>query len=355
MVRRAAKTEGEPNGAAQYTPELEDLIAQLGGEAAYVRLYRLTLGQRSYLARMGPDVDVDAVRDRFGGGDYAAQICRQGGKIMGETKFTIAGPPRDPEVIAHSPAAPEPAPKTVAESIAQLNRRLDELRNPPAAAEQANPLALTASIITALASAAAPIIQIMQENRRPRGEGRAHKEKSLMDAYHQGLKTGVILGAKQGGGGGGGGLLEKMLDTLAPALQGRATGLPPVEGGETARVAPGGGAVPARAAQLPDGSPAWAKIAAPYIAQLQPLAAKGADPQTYSQLFLDSAPDQMLDLVVEQVGRGEEFWKEFQNAFPGADRAWWEQLLGSVWFELTQPEPADNPGDVSHSNNAPAR
>jgi hypothetical protein len=350
--------------AASSEGHLKDLLERLGTEPGYVRLYRVQLGRKLYLKKLGTEIEIDDIQETWGGGEYILQVVRAGGKLVGEQRIEIAGAPKDPDAAPAAEAAPAGTrvPRNVAESVLELERVVHEMRNPPKAAEQGNPLLMAAALITAIGTAATPIIEYFRDRPKPQGGAGAER---LMNAYHKGLRTGMAL--KEGNGGSGvGDILGKTLETVrsiasnhrggellegepleeeAPAAQ-----LPPPVKGVVGRRPPPA----ASSAPLPAGAPEWAKVVAKHVGQMQALAQRVADPHSYADLLYQNAPDQLLELIVEQVGRGEDFWEEFENAFPGTDRVWFSDMLGRVFYLASLPDDDDagDPGAVPPDNDA---
>jgi hypothetical protein len=54
--------------------------------------------------------------------------------------------------------------------------------------------------------------------------------------------------------------------------------------------------------------------------------------------LLDSAPPELLDLLVQQINRGEDFRREFFEAFPQTVpyREWLLTFMGAVWNGATE-------------------
>lgn len=344
--------------------ELVELLERVGGEAAYMRVYRLEAGERVHLRRMGPEGTIDDIQEHYGGGDYLVQVCSQDGRVKGSRRLKIAGRPRDPDdgpadqerLVGYSatPANAGRAPRTLGESIAQLQEVLEGARNPPPVAQQGNPLEMSIALVTALGTAAGPIIELLKD-RRPKGEGGGAVR--MMEAYQNGLRTGVMLMKKHGAGeaaAGSNDILGRMLDTIGGLTRGGAAA--PLEDplalptGELGGGAIASGANAARGVKL---EKSWTEAVAPYVPRLQTLARQGKDPHLYADLLLDQASDELLELLMVQLNRGEDFWREFTSAFPGTDRAWFQELLNRVWLGC-QPDDggAENPGDVPPSNDA---
>lgn len=337
MPRRRVEKDPAANGSQavdehskRERDDLEDLLEQLGGEAIYLRLYRRSGGFNSYLGQVGRDVDLEWIRQTYGGGDFTLQGVNNQGHVMARRLIKIDGPPKlstslenQPgagRVVSYAPAAPEP-PGSVYEAVRRLDDILHELRRPPAAAAQGNPLEMAGSIVTSILTAAAPILELYRDRPRPKSEGGAER---LMEAFTRGMKIGVSMGRN----GQAATWQDRLVDAVMPALK---------AGTEN----PAAGALPLAelgAESAPSVEPGnWRAAMGPYVLQFNRLAAAGKDPQLYGDLVYDQAPPEALDVIVQQVQRGEGFYREFFEAFPAAApyREWWTELLSRIWEVAT--------------------
>lgn len=310
--------------------ELGELLDKLGAEATYIRLYRRANGVKTYLGQVGLDIDLETIRTSYGGGEYILQGVNVQGRTMATRNLRIEGHPRltaapdsatgAPRLVGYAPANPEP-PGSVYEAVRRLDDILHELRRPPAAAAQGNPLEMAGSIVTSILTAAAPILELYRDRPRPKSEGGAER---LMEAFTRGMKIGVSMGRN----GQAATWQDRLVDAVMPALK-AGTENPPA------------GALPLAelgAESAPSVEPGnWRAAMGPYVLQFNRLAAAGKDPQLYGDLVYDQAPPEALDVIVQQVQRGEGFYREFFEAFPAAApyREWWTELLSRIWEVAT--------------------
>lgn len=110
--------------------DLDELIESDFGEGVTWYLYRGVFEGNAKNAARGPyiqkgtgAVDLDAIRDRFGGGWYVLRVKDAQGSYRKTLRFAIEGAPR----VASD--APPPAPRTTAsDDLAELNAELERLR-----------------------------------------------------------------------------------------------------------------------------------------------------------------------------------------------------------------------------------
>jgi len=362
MTKATGKGAAEGNGAKQPPeppPAFHELMDRLGGQATYVRLYRMVAGRRSYLQKYGTEFEEADVQEKYGGGEYTAQVCDVRGAIVGSMLFAIEGPPRQPppdpvaagRLVGYSAPQGEPA-RDLVDGFRRMEDLLRDLRNPPAVAQQANPIEMAAALMDAVSKAAAPFIEVWKVTREAGRERDDDKPGAveLMQAYQSGLKTGVHLGTRTGGGGSGGGsssILDRLLDTVGPAIRGE-VGRPELGRGAPPEDLPASSPVPADA-------PTWATALAPHVKRLNTMAAGGHDPELYADLAFDLAPPAALEAIAAELGKGEEFYVMFFRAFPSCEphKRWWVQFLGRLWLTFSQP-PEEESGVVHNGDNATA-
>lgn len=299
--------------------DLESLRAKHQEEAEYVRLYRTNLGNKEYIARIGlSGADLDAIRQRFGGGTYVAEFCRRGGKFLDRCEFRVAGKPKDDAGV--ETAADLPPAQSMTELLSTMKAILDEVRRPPPAAAQGNPLEMAVGLAKTMHEATQPYLTALLERRDQPNDS----------AVLTALQTGVELARELGAGGSSTTPWDRLFNELVPAIR--------------SAQEPGRPGVPPTPGAPPSD---WRQAVAPFVAQLNGLAQRGTDPLVYASVLEDTAPPEVLDMLIEAV-QGPSFWAEFFAAFPETRHAreWWSGLVGGL-LEGIDGDDVSNDHDVA--------
>jgi len=343
---RKDATESPENEVA---PGWAEVLENIGASAAYVRLYRISAGRKVFVNRVGLDVEPEGIQDAYGGGEYELNMCDNRGKVLkgGTYRLQIDGTPKPlpqpgaPDSLARFQATDMAPARDLSEAVRRLDDIYRELRHPPAPIQRADPLELAAGLVTAVSAAVVPIITLMKEGRPRRGG--PSSAAGRVEALERGIRIGISLGK----GGTGSGWADKLMDMMQPHIDAAAAGAAGPEAPPPLLPA-----LPAEGAAVPD----WRQVFARYLPQLMALAAQQRDPTLYADLAVDNAPPELLDMLVQQIARGEDFRRELFQAFPQAVpyREWLTLFLGAVWTAVTQEDGGgpgangDIPGDIPH-------
>lgn len=316
--------------------KLSAILEGLNHPDDYLRVYELdATGQGHYLNRLYPhQVDdlMDAVRDAWGGGAYELQEVKGGRngrrvrvQIAGAPKNRPPGSPNAPPEVEHSPHVEAP-PRDVVAAVERLERLYHELRNPPAAAHAADPMAMAVNIVQAFQSAMAPLLSALLERSK---EPPADTSRDILKAFTAGLQAAANLDRPRGGGPSH---WDRLIDEVALPLVRTASAPAAAVPGAPAL---GPGSEPAR----PPAGP-WHQVIATYMPELSRLAGQGASAPMIARSLATQAPPEFLDDLMEEVSAGEPFWAEFFTRFPEAraEEAWWRALVGQLWHESFSPD-----------------
>lgn len=352
--RRKGKAPDEPAAAARETPaseaarKIRELKAQLGVGGGTAQIFRLETGKRpTYLDKVGIDELAqdphELVRSRWGGGDYQVTLRDAGNLYIegGSVQLSIGGPPAPvpdkfdelerkwTERIAAAKGGEASSPELVRFMFDTMREQLREIRNPPAGAQGANPMEMAVSMVTAIQSANAPILEALlaRANKREPERSRTEELRELLE-----LVT-LVQGLSNGGGEKSSGL-DRVIDKLADPLA-----------GFFSRAAPTTSGPPGEPPMLPptpkppapvDGRPAWYPVLERALPQLVAWARAAKEPELRADLVLDDLPDHLLGPVHEQLLRGEEFVAEFMMHVPAAEpfRPWFVAFFARLRLGL---------------------
>lgn len=322
------------NGTTNVTGEARRILLDLGAEnpdavaaeqLGKVQLYRREGGTWEWLDDFEDPAlfTLEAVRARYGGGDYQARLLRPGGTYLGRPSFRIAGAP----IAKPAGAPPAAAPDAVLERILE---RLERLEHQPAprAQQQESPalemvklmVPLMTAMSTASATAMAPLLEALAKRDRP-----------ALDPLEM-FKQFRELMAEEGGRGG----YDDVIRGVGLPLLSRLTELARTE----APAAPGA-TVPHPAPPLPVSTlPPWAQLIQPHVDGLLTLATVRADPAYPVEQIMQQATDEELSFIGDFLDRGDAARDEFYATFPAAmkHRSWFDRFFAALEQELPEDD-----------------
>lgn len=366
MTAKGKSTKGSDSDKATeaLTSQIRSVLEAAGVSAGVAEVWRKLPGEeKAYLDRIGIDelaVDVlGTIKSRWGGGKYHVVLRDEANTYVkgGSLTFTIAGPP-----VVHGPPTDE-----VSKRFAEIEKRweeragkagdassvelmrfmfenvreqLREIRNPPAAAVQTNPLELTVGLMKVIQEANAPLVaELMKRSRDDKPRSRTEELRELLEL--------VTLVQRLGGQKPTGmdAVVEKLADPLGKFFERAA---PTSQGPPGGPMLPPGTAGPTAGGPAPDGRPAWFPLLERALPSLVKWAHEEKDPELRADVVIEDLPDRFLAPIHEQLKRGPAFVSEFLEHVPDAraHRDWFGAFfariledLESMWIEDggTQP------------------
>lgn len=324
--------------------------------------------------------------ERWGGGEYRVRLKNSDGtfvKGVPQLKYAIEGnpipkdgpPPEEQRRLDELQAKIDKALEGKGAgdvSSADLMRlmfevtreQMKEMRNPPAAAFQANPGTMAVEMMTALQTAQAPLLAALIE--------RASSPAPDMMAQLKGMAEMMLtLRDLSGGGDRGASGWARIADRLADPLAGmfeqhvknQAAGVAPpstyagpqlvTEGGQPVANNP-----PPQPQAAPNGArPRWLELVGNYLPQLVQFAQANRDPVITADFIAEGIPEGMLVTVYEQLS-APTFPQEWERWAPPEARAfdpWFAAFFDRVRAWVAPPGPDDDDdqeeeGDASSSS-----
>jgi hypothetical protein len=300
---------GDPEGV---DPDVEQVLAELGGSAAMVQLHRQADRHPTrwdYLGRMDAGAfSLEAVKEEYGGGVYRARILDGAGRYVRHASFSI-----DPRVRPPSPAPPPavPSPSDLGELRELLRQQTELLRQ-----------ALTTQGDQAL-NTALRMVEVLKPAMAPQPGASAA---DMISLFREGLSLGRTL--------------EVEPDPFLPLVEKVAV---PLAGAITKMAEKEAQAMPTRV-QLPNGAAAgaartpagWAGYVRRYLPHFLHRAARGLDAQLYADVLLAELPDGVRTALAEAAA-APDFVDQVLAAFPELrpHEAWFRELLEAVKDDLT--------------------
>lgn len=272
----------------------------------------------------------ELVRELYGGGDFQITVRDRNGDYQkgGSFQLSIAG-----------------APKSKADKLEELERKLEEAQRADRAADPMTALLLqtmleqiregrkgdgganVAEIITAVGAIAAPVITALLNRPQP----------EPTDPLEQVHRLAEVMQVLQGMNGGNRSALERAVDNLSGPLGQFFSSASSTAGaaGLLPRPNPPNGAEP-MAKKFPDGAPEWWPLVERVVPQLLRWAANGNDAELRADLVLEEVPDDYLPVLHAQLQRGDEFRAEFFRMVPAAQehREWFVDFFDRMHVEL---------------------
>lgn len=309
---------------------------------------KLPNGKQQWLANVQVhemDEPEELLADRFGGGTYVAVLRDENSRYMKGTRaeFDIAGPPKklEPDDDEREEAidelrdrieelgrrkGDESSALILVELIRQQGELMRDLRNPPAGANQVNPLELTTTLITNVAQTFGPLVERFLDSRE--------REPDTMSRLEE-LTVLMELAGKMGGKepSDGFGVLAKTLgEPIAKLVEARTEGPQPN---------PPGGARPSTTTPGNDmaNRPKWYPFLNPIMPSALRWAQGGKDPQLRGEFILDELTDEQLGPVYE-ILTSDTFLEEFYATYPDAraHQEWFGIVFRTIVAGIVPPD-----------------
>ncbi|MGE0160723.1 MAG: hypothetical protein AB7T31_15050 [Gemmatimonadales bacterium] len=376
--RRSSDDEKHPTqdaATAEAAAKIRSLKESLGISGGTASVFRTATGQKpKYLGKIGIDELLadphDVVKARFGGGDYQLTLIDGDHKYVpgGSVQLSIGGPPApEPDKFDElekrwneritTAARPDTSSTELFRFMFETMReQLREIRTPPAAAAQANPMEMAVAMVSTIQAANAPILEALlaRTNREPRERNRLEELRELVELFtlFQGMGGDKPRGMDA--------IIEKLATPLGQFFERAApTGAPgaplPLPPGDPRPVAP-----PAKANGVP--RPEWYPMIERAIPSMLSWARSGKDPELRADLVVEDLPDNMLGPIHEQLQR-EGFLGEFVANVPEAGplQAWFGEFFGRIrqalddmWVEEGAAAATETSIDEPEKSSAPS-
>lgn len=331
----------EPRGAGRKPKgmdTIEEFMDRLAGHSSEgtVQVHRHKRGGGTELIGKYDvtDFDLEDVKAVYGGGKFRLLVTDARGDYAFTRTVEVAGKPRQPDLDGESRQESE-----MLQTVRELGRRIDSIadrvRNHPPEAQGRNPFELALAL----------------------SEYTTQQTKPLMDTLL------ALLTEKQKGAGGGGDssvdiLLKGMelardlqppSDPMVPVLTQMA--LPLLQQlGQNMPKQPETPA-PNPPEQEPDASssrrPAWDVLLAPWLKNLQSWASREKDPVVRATFVVDEIPDEAVQMIGEQLERGESFLAEFFQLHPETKtyaewyRTFWAAIGAQIEWDDDEADDSD--------------
>jgi hypothetical protein len=282
---------------------------------------------------------LEAVRARFGGGDYQAKLHKPDGTYLAGPQFKIAGPSKS--VAPDAAAAP-----AAGGELAELRAQIVELKALIAGRSASNPaldmVQIMVPLMTAMSTAAtagmAPLLEALAKRDKPSDPLSSIETLSrLME----------LVDSRRGedGMGGYGGVVKELGIPLFKGLQEMAARAePPVP--HTSALPP---APPPAAPEIGTGHPPppWVHLIRGQIPQLLHLALARGDVDFWAAQVIQGASDEQVSFLADLLDDGDAGRAQFFSWFPETmeHRTWFERLFDALDAQLPQAEGGGEEGD----------
>lgn len=353
MSEDIGRPEGpEPLEDAEEDPFQSALAALAGTTEARVDVYRTNRrsGAQEYMGRLGvEEFDLERVRDRWGGGKFQFRAVK-GSKYVKAVTVSVAGPYKDmldeesPEERDERRGAEVDAKRkelegagmadAVASLRADLREFLREVRNPPPAAQQADPARMTTELLTTVQTMMQPYLEMMRERMADRGDRRD------VDPMEY-LRLGLDIAESRGGGDSG---YESVVRSLGLPLLAQLQAQGAAERGAPAAFTPN---PPAGAGEEAAMQPTDALAAlAPWVPTLLGWANADSDPEIRADFVVDELPDKWLAMLGRFCAQPDAL-TAFLNRYPRTmeHRVWFERFFAGLRLNFGLGEDGRPTGD----------
>jgi len=311
-----------PRGEAGKVDVFLDLIADLAEEGGKVGIYRTWKGRKDYLGEVSAEIlSLGWVQENMGGGKYQFNARDGANKYAGAVTLDIAGKPKPWPDEADLAEAEE------AEEVRELRKMMEELKGGGASMDM---FKMVISMVTLMNSQSKPYIEALLAKGNERTT--ASELKDLLDLVRD-----------MGGGAAEADPFAQMVRPLIPPLvQILSGGAPHVATNPLHE--PG----PAPTFSTPPVGPGseWVNLIRPHVNQLQGWAAAGKHTVVIAQFVANTLEQAPLGMILEQLGRGEQFLIEFFLFFPETKtfepwyRGFWSDLAAQFEWD-DEPETED--------------
>lgn len=335
----------EANGTAPVVGEVRRILQELGVEDpdAEGQLAKVTLSRRdgrgSNYAWLETFEDpeeftLEAVRERYGGGEYQARLMDPAGQFIKTRTFKIAGPSKRPPEEEPAPRA-TPELEAVRVQLEELRAELARAREPKGSDALLDMFKIVVPMMTAMQQASATAMA-------PLLEALAKRDKPALDPLEMLERAADLLERRNGGGGSGG--YEGVIREVGLPLLGKLHELAHQERAPGELANPESAPVLHRRPVPPppvSGSPMlppWAQLIAPHLEGLLTLATVRADPAFAVEKVLENASEEELSFIGDQLDKGDDGRAEFFALFPPAMRyrSWFDSFFDALDDALPQ-------------------
>lgn len=310
---REIEAEGE---AVEVPDDVMQVLAQLEGAAASCHISRKDpAGKWRFLVEVpASEFSIAGLQRVYGGGDYQVKILDGTKNYLKAKVFAVEGPPRFPSAEPEAERAQDDSTNSLL--VMMMREVLAELRQRNEQTGQ-NPMQM-----------AMEMAKVMQESSRQaieafgltRGGGNADAAE-LFEIFERGMSLGRTL--SEGG------------DDTMMKLGGQVLGM--IEDERKKKETAPAAVTPGQ--EQPAAAAAPVDLLRPWIPTLMQLAQRGKSVELYVDVTLDQMPDAMIEILTQQLARGEAFDTEVYQAFPeiGNYKVWFDAFLARLREALGSP------------------
>lgn len=329
----------KPHGLDAVSDFLYSLESAGSGNTVEVRRAKRGGGPLEYVQKVASEFfDLEELRLTYGGGKYQLTVRNGQGDYLFQRTVEIAGRSKQPKVPDEDDRPPARTDSTL-QLIERLSRRVediaDRVRNHPQEAQSKSAFELALALSEHTRAQTAPFLEALLE----RNKG-GSKSEDYVEVLLKGIELAKDLQPPSDPMMGVVSQLAVPLLTQLAANQAQTQGAPPV---------------PTEATQNPPSSharPTWQVMLAPWLDTLQKWASRDKDPAKRADFVLDELPEQGIQIVGEQLLKGEAFLAEFFQRFPETRtyeswyRTFWAQLSEGIEWEIDESyDPAHDEDD----------
>jgi len=312
---------GEPNDPTE-SEKLNRLIEQWEDGGGYVEVYRYDKkGGRQFLTRYGIDTfDLQTLQTDFGGGRYQCRLFTPGKKYLGAQTVEIWGEPRE---VSKTPEGKSLA-ELFEESQKEIKAMVEAVKNPPPQAEGRHPFELALGLLASFQAMQAPYLEALLTKTK----GKEVSSTELLDVFFKGMEAARDMAPEADPYAS---VIKTFGPQIAAVLSNRAT-----------QETTGQSAMRPNPPELGRGPvdtsprPPWDMMLLRHLPTLQSWAARGKDPGVRALWVLDDIPEEALPLLLEQLGRGEEFMQDFFRLHPETrpQEGWFRDFFSGMYNEF---------------------
>lgn len=291
-------------------------------------------GRIKYVHRWAlQDFSLQKAKETFGGGKWSFRLKKAPNTHLRTKTVVIEGKPIAPSPDKSSKEDPRSFSEKVLDTQQMMLEKLQELRNPPPQTAGVDPVNMALSIVGAFDSILAPMREELREA-RSRKEGPDFGE--LVNIFREGMELGKIAGAPASDPMG-----QVLATTLPPLMdvitsgRGKAPSSPTDALTELGKTQEAETLTPKT--NPPSSKPPWDYLVAPLLPHLLKWARKDADPDLRAAFVVDELNAETEALLLEQLKRGPDFFREFMLLHPEARP--WERWLAEFWAAVADQFP----------------
>jgi len=321
---------GEPDDPTE-SEKLNRLIEQWEQGGGYIEVYRFDKkGGRQFLTRYGIDTfDLQTLQTDFGGGRYQCRLFSPSKKYLGAQTVEIWGEPRE---VSKTPEGKSLA-ELFTESQKELRAMVEEVKHPPPQAEGRHPFELALGLLASFQSMQAPYLEALLA----KSKGGEVSSTELLDVFFRGMEAAQSFAPEADP-------YASVIKTFGPQIAAALSKHAPGDGGQ-----PPMKQNPRELTRGPvDTSPRppWDMLLLQHLPTLQNWAARGKCPGIRAVWVLDDIPEEALPILLEQLGRGEEFIQDFLRLHPETrpQEGWFRDFFRAAYNEFDWEEEGEGGG-----------